>query len=203
MKTYPSIPTKINFKHDYYVFNKIDGSNIRAEWSDKRGFYKFGSRNQLLSEQQTALYPSIDIIKRKYEEELGKRFEELKMSRGICFFEYYGPNSFAGSHNDPVEDMDAVIIDVNPYKKGILPPEQFLEFCEGMETPDVLYKGKIDGDLIEQVRESELDGITLEGVVIKAKEVKHNGMAKIKTRKWLDMLKEYCDNDSKMFNRLK
>lgn len=121
----------------------------------------------------------------------------------MCFFEYFGPNSFAGGHTDPVEKMDIVLIDVNPYKKGIMPPEEFLEFSTGMEIPTVLHTGKIDKEFIQNVRNSELTGLTLEGVVMKAIGVKHNGMCKIKTKKWLDKLKEFCNNDPKLFNRLK
>jgi len=203
MKSYPSIPHKIDWKLKYIAFDKLDGSNIRAEWSKKRGFYKFGSRTQLLNEQQTSLYPSIDIIKGKYEDGVATMFKNMGYDRGICFFEYFGPNSFAGSHSDPVQDMDAVLIDVNPYKKGIIPANEFLEVTRGMEVPDVLYTGVLDEEFVDSVKDSTLPGMTLEGVVIKAVDKKHNSMAKIKSRKWLDMLKEYCNNDPKLFNRLK
>ncbi len=203
MKSYPSIPTKINFKHTYVLFDKLDGSNIRVEWSEKKGFYKFGSRNQLLTEQQKTLYPSIEVIKEKYEEAIDTAFRRMRAQSGICFFEYFGPNSFAGNHSDPVEKMDAVLFDVNPYKKGILPPEQFLKFSEGMETPKILFEGKLNQEIITSIREHTLEGITLEGVVAKAKGIRHNGMTKIKTRKWLDKLKEFCNNDPVLFNRLK
>lgn len=51
MKYYPSITKEI--RHDIYIyaFDKLDGSNIRAEWNSKRGFYKFGTRNQLMDEK--------------------------------------------------------------------------------------------------------------------------------------------------------
>jgi len=44
MKSYPSIPGKHTNGIPLTVFDKLDGSNIRAEWSKKRGFYKFGTR---------------------------------------------------------------------------------------------------------------------------------------------------------------
>ena len=51
MKSYRSIPfaNKIPENETFYVFDKLDGSNIRAEWNPKKGFYKFGSRSQLLT----------------------------------------------------------------------------------------------------------------------------------------------------------
>jgi len=39
VKTYPSIDAKI-CDGQYYVFDKLDGSNIRAEWSKKQQLYK-------------------------------------------------------------------------------------------------------------------------------------------------------------------
>jgi hypothetical protein len=44
MKTYPSISRDI-VGQPIYAFDKLDGSNIRAEWSKKNGFHKFGSRD--------------------------------------------------------------------------------------------------------------------------------------------------------------
>lgn len=76
MKEYPSIPTlptqgSSSFAHwkrnnnmsEIYAFDKIDGSNIRAEWSSKRGFYKFGSRNRLLGSDQPIINKAEGLIK--------------------------------------------------------------------------------------------------------------------------------------------
>lgn len=62
MKTYPSISTQVDFSLSYCVFDKLDGSNLRAEWSPKRGFYKFGSRTQLLTPDQATLWPAQDRL---------------------------------------------------------------------------------------------------------------------------------------------
>ena len=106
-----------------------------------------------------------------------------------------GPTNF--------NNMDAVLIDINPHKKGIIPPEEFLLISEGMHIPNIVYEGYIDEDIIESVREKQLTGITEEGVVAKAIGKKHNGMVKIKTYEWLDKLRSFCNNDEKLFNRLK
>lgn len=46
MITYPSLDYYFDYPEIYiYAFDKLDGSNIRFEWSRKRGFYKFGTRN--------------------------------------------------------------------------------------------------------------------------------------------------------------
>lgn len=53
MKEYPSIPfwNKGTFGERVYVFEKLDGTQLRIEWSKKQGFYKFGTRGQLINEE--------------------------------------------------------------------------------------------------------------------------------------------------------
>src|SRR5690242_2537340 len=101
MKSYPSIP---HWRHGIwgetvYAFDKLDGSNIRVEWSKKRGWYKFGSRNVLLTSEQGILNKSIDIFNKKYAEVLEKKFKDDKDLRKslkfVVFLEFFGENSFA------------------------------------------------------------------------------------------------------------
>jgi hypothetical protein len=47
MKEYPSIDRKPRYGVPVYMFEKIDGSNIRVEWSKKKSFYKYGSRHDI------------------------------------------------------------------------------------------------------------------------------------------------------------
>ena len=209
MKAYPSITTKIDFSKRFYLFDKLDGSNIRAEWSPKKGFYKFGSRTQLLTPDQTTLYPSIDKINSFVGStgiEISSKLSKLTKESAVCFFEWVGPNSFAGSHTDPIEDMRVVLIDVALYKKGMMSPERFIEHFTDFDTPAVLHLGKITEELFQQVRRSELPGITFEGVIAKEagcnKDGRHD-MAKIKTNAWLDKLKGFCGDNQELYNRLK
>lgn len=123
MKEYPSIPREIDRDLLVYAFDKLDGSNIRAEWSRKTGFYKFGSRTVLIDEK-SSLGEAIGLIRNKYEKGLSKVFRDQRLERAICFFEFFGPNSFAGFHHP--EPHDVVLIDVNPHKKGIDPPVDFI-----------------------------------------------------------------------------
>lgn len=55
MKQYPSINGQISYEFPVYVWDKLDGSNIRAEWSKKNGFYKFGTRERLLDSTDKVL----------------------------------------------------------------------------------------------------------------------------------------------------
>ncbi len=47
MKTYQSIEHTVSHDIPVIVFDKLDGSNIRAEWNRKqKKFYKFGEPEQ-------------------------------------------------------------------------------------------------------------------------------------------------------------
>ena len=68
MKTYNSIP---HFDESLYgqhalAFNKLDGSNLRFEYSKKRGFYKFGTRRQMINEHHPHFGYGIDLFMEKY-----------------------------------------------------------------------------------------------------------------------------------------
>lgn len=102
--------------------------------------------------------------------------------------------------------MKPVVIDIAVYKKGILPPEKFIEFMDGLDTPALLYRGKVSEEMFQSIRQSTLEGMTFEGVVGKGEYLQKEGgpiMFKIKSNAWLDALKEKCGNDEQMFNRLK
>ena len=210
MKAYPSIPShkEIDLStQKFYLFDKLDGSNIRAEWSAKKGFSKFGSRTQLLTEDQGILFPAIEAFEKKYGEELDRRFRAQKIDRAVVFFEWVGPGSFAGSHICEPGQMDAVVIDISVYKKGIMPPAEFIEFMVGLHTPKVLYHGFVTERVITEIRHRTLAFMTFEGVIGKGLEhdQKSGGplMFKIKSYAWLDHLKTKCDGNEELFNRLK
>lgn len=206
MKAYPSITTKIDFSKPYHLFDKLDGSNIRAEWNKKQGFYKFGSRTQLLTEDQKVLYPSINAFLEKYGEELSSRLSKIKAERAVTFFEWLGPNSFAGSHTDDLKDMQPVLFDIAVYKKGFMPPEKFIEFTDGLDTSKLLHVGKISEELFQSVRNRTLPGMTFEGVICKGEFSQREGgpiMAKIKSNDWLNKLKTLCNGDERLYNLLK
>lgn len=204
MKSYPSITKDIRDDIHIYAFDKLDGNNIRAEWSSKRGFYKFGSRTQLIDENTKPLGKSIQIIRDKYEEDLSMVFKEHKWRDVICFFEYHGPNSFAGQHKNN-DDLTVTLFDVNPYKEGILEPREFIRYFSHLDIPYLLYEGRANASFVRKVRESSLRGLTFEGVVCKGandKKTKMPVMFKIKTKAWLDKLKLFCKGDEELFNKL-
>ena len=188
MKSYPSIPTL--YKHrdaigkDIYFFDKLDGSNIRVEWTPKLGFNKFGSRKQLISDDQPILKRSIEIISTKYESQLHERFLDSKIEKATLFFEFLGSKSHNGFHYDD-DKFDAVLFDIDIYKKGLMQPVRFIEFTDGLQIPSLLHVGELTDDIFFSVRRGELTGMTHEGVVAKYAYGHHVKMFKIKSLHWL------------------
>lgn len=206
MKSYPSIGTAFDPSLVYHVFDKRDGSNIRAEWSAKRGFYKFGCRTRLLGEDDLQLGASIGIIRRTFADALAARFARRRWDRAVAFFEYVGPQSFAGSHHDAPDAMEAVLIDVAPHQRGLLPPGELIELAEGLPMPALLHHGRVDDAFVAAVRESRLPGMGFEGVVGKGPFSRREGgpvQFKLKTQAWLDRLRTICRGDDALFERLR
>lgn len=204
MKTYPSIPRTIQSGMSVYAFGKIDGSNIRAEWSRKAGFYKFGSRKRLLGTDQEFISEAESIIKNQWADDLIFIFRKHDWERVIVFFEFWGDNSFAGYHQ--AEPHKVSLIDVNPYKKGILPPKEFLKTFGHLNIAPILYHGPCDSEFVKSVQQGTLENVPLEGVICKANNPKNTNMPimfKIKQKAWLNKLHNFCDGDDKLFEQLK
>ena len=200
MKSYPTIPHwhKGIFGEHVYAFDKLDGSNIRAEWSKKRGWYKFGTRNMIINEQHPRFGEAVDLFFDKYGEDLERKFfddkDMRKQHRFVVFMEFLGENSFAGFHEK--EPHDVVLFDVNQHNKGILPPKEFLNKFGDLHIPEVVYVGNYNKELINNVKHNMLDYNLKEGVVIKgAKQTKRKKaslvwMCKIKTHEWINKIRE-------------
>jgi len=204
MKTYPSITKEVRHDVHIYAFDKLDGSNIRAEWNTKKGFYKYGTKNQLIDSSAKPWGKAIQLLNDKYANDLGIVFKEQKWRDVICFFEMWGPSSFAGTHNFE-EDLTVTLIDANPYKRGILEPQEFLQFFGHLDHPKVLYEGRVNVELFDRVKQSTLSGMTLEGVVCKGPSQNNAQMPimfKIKSQAWLDKLRIYCKGNEKLFDIL-
>jgi hypothetical protein len=187
-----------------YGFDKLDGNNFRSEWSRKRKFYKFGSRNQLIGEDCLLLKQAPAILVTKFEKELSDIFIKARYEHVTCFFEFHGKNSFAGIH-DPAEIQTLSLIDVNPYKQGILPPKEYLHLVGHLDIAKLLYHGVPTYEFVQQVKNGTLPGMTFEGVVCKARNNKKTPiplMFKIKSDAWIKKLTEYCNGDETLFKKL-
>lgn len=201
MEQYPSIDKIIRNTH-IYAYDKLDGSNIRAEWTRKTGFTKFGSRRQLIDESHSLLGEAIPLFNEKYADVLDEIFRKQKYQKATAFFEFYGKNSFAGFHED--EPHEVTLFDVHIYKQGLMSPQEFNKVFKHIDTAPLLFQGKPTTEFIESVYSGTLEGMTFEGVVCKAGYDNRNKLAsfKIKNKAWLTRLKEKCGNDEKMFTAL-
>lgn len=206
MKEYPSILKEQNKDLSYYVFDKLDGSNIRAEWSKKQGFCKFGSRHVLLDENDTNNKLSIApaLIKEKYQD-VSVILKKMNVERATLFFEFYGEQSFAGNHVEFNDNKKVVLFDVDLYKKGLMMPDDYLKSFGHLDIAPLLYHGKVHSDLFDAVKLSQLEGMTFEGVVCKARPANKKPqpfMFKIKSQAWLDKLHHFCGDDAELFKKL-
>jgi len=185
------------------AFDKLDGSNIRAEWSDKKGFYKFGSRTRLIDRGTYILGESVDLIMESYADQLAARFEQKKLKRVVAFFEFLGDSSFAGWHER--EEHRVTLIDVDVYKRGIIEPDEFIDKFGDLGIPNIVHNGMLSRELITETKNGTLEGMTYEGIVCKYKNQKNKKteMFKVKSRQWLNDLTDKCNGNEALLNRLK
>ncbi len=204
LKTYPSIAYASECRLPIVAFDKLDGSNIRAEWTKKKGWSKFGTRHRLLDESDPIFGQVPKLLTDKYGDPLGEALCDAGYDKAMCFFELWGPNSFAGMH-DLKEQLTVTLFDVAPFNQGILMPDRFLKLFGHLDHAAVLYQGPCTPAFIEQVRDGALSGMTFEGVVCKAtndKKTKMPVMFKQKSRAWLDKLHAYCGDNKDLLNAL-
>lgn len=205
MKTYPSVSARPVYKaNSVYVFDKLDGSNIRAEWTRKRGFHKFGRRNGLLDHSIPALLEAPDLIMRDWASDLSSIFKAMRgVQKVTAFFEFWGDSSFAGAHVD--EEHRCTLIDVGVHPKGILEPKEFIRLFKGLDHAALLHQGPFSRELAEQVRSGTLEGMTFEGVIVKGgyQSPGRPLMFKVKNQAWLDRLRVQCGADEALFEKMK
>jgi hypothetical protein len=215
MKEYPSILSAndlLTRSGDYLgqpfvAFDKLDGSNIRAEWDHKRGWHLFGSRRRLLDASQPFLGQAIGLILGGYGDALARCFTDNPAFRGTrqatAYFEFLGPHSFAGLHDPAIlgvvgnEPFRVVLIDVNLHKRGFVSASEFVEHFGHLGIPRVVHRGELNGEFIEDVRADRFG--TGEGVVCKGGEGHGRWMAKVKTDAYLRRLRAFFHDDWRQY----
>lgn len=197
MKEYPSIPYGAR-NITVYVFPKADGSNIRAEWNKKKGFWKFGSRHRLLDESDRQLGHAVKLFKYHQVDQLNQILKDTGAKDAMVFCEYYGINSSHGNHH-PWEEKFIPVIDLALDKRGIILPGDFTKLFRKyidklpLEVLLPLTHEKWNDEKTQQVYKGEYPGQTHEGVVCKANQYESPGrplMFKVKSAAWLKKLKE-------------
>ncbi len=204
MKAYPSIDTRVAIDEPLIVFDKLDGSNIRAEWEPRRGFFQFGTRHRVIDERAPVFGEAIGLIEGGPADALHAVFKARKWKHAVAYFEFHGPGSFAGEH--AAEPHVVTLIDVAADKRGLLEPTVFRQlFAEVAVLPRVLHEGPVDDEFVARVRASELPGLTFEGVVCKGAYASPGmpRMFKVKTQRWLERLRIKCGADEALFERLR
>lgn len=177
------------------AFEKLDGSNMRVKWTQKKGFSLFGSRTQLIDASHPHLGGVVEVFKRDYEEKLvdiiNKNFRGER--EVVVFGEYFGPSSFAGIHTDEPKKFVLFDVLVGHKNEKFLLPQEFIKLFDGkVEIPRVIYRGNLSDQFIKEIRENKYD--LFEGVICKGTERSgaYRGgvwMCKIKTQKYFDLLK--------------
>jgi len=199
MKTYPSVEywNRGIMGAKVIAFDKLDGQNIRVEWSKNKGWYKFGTRTSMFDETNKQFGNVIHSFKEKYSEGLEEIFTRNKNYRStknfIVFCEWVGENSFSGKHQEG-DKMDLVLFDVAPgdYTNGsFIEPKQFVKDFGFLHIPNIIYEGPLTMEFINDVKEGKFN--LKEGVMCKG--VSQDGkrdvwIVKIKTNDWLKKLKE-------------
>ena len=191
------------------AFYKYDGSNLRFEWDKKNGWNKFGSRTQMIDIKTPILGKGIEIFMDTMANEViyrikdyeGKQFNNLQ--RITAFAEFFGENSFAGTHYEQ-DTKELKLFDTFLFKKGFLTPKDFVKlFGDWDKSAEVIYQGNLNDPFIQAIRQNTLEGQELfEGVICKgvSKKIKspYHGdlwMTKIKTQAYLDRLKNVFADD--------
>lgn len=168
------------------AFYKYDGSNVRFEWMPKRGWYKFGSRTQLISETSPVLGAAIPLFVDTLGDDIVTRVRDKyrEIQRIVAFCEYFGSASFAGQHV-PGDEMSLRLLDVSLYKRGFMPPREFVKtFGDMPACAQVIYEGNLNQRFIDDVRHRVYP--VWEGVVAKG----DGFMVKIKTDDYFKALNE-------------
>lgn len=202
----------IEYYGDYWglpiiAFDKLDGSNIRAEYSQKRGFYKFGSRNQLIDRNSLPFGIAIDLFLNKYNEKLNSIFkskEYRNIQSFVCYAELVGERSAFGQHDFEYENanktMDIVLFDVDRYKKGFVPPRQFVKEFGELGIPRIVYNGNLNRELVNDVKNNEFslsEGVICKGQIKTRKGNEQLYYCKIKTNDWFERLR---NKDLNLYN---
>lgn len=188
MKAYPSIK---RYREDRYLgfkgptFAKSDGSNLRFEWSPKKGWFRFGSRRRLLTESNAEFGSAMAMFRAS----MAEPFERIAIDRNwtgvVVFCEFWGEHSFAGEH-ESVDRKTLTPIDVAIYKQGLMSPADFVgEFNDQF---DLRYLGERTWDryFVDAIKNSSLEGMAFEGVIGKCGQGHKRLAIKLKSQAWID-----------------
>lgn len=202
MKEYFSIPGPSKAPNlPCIAFYKYDGSNIRAEWSKKRGWYKFGTRHQMLSETCPLFGGAISLFLNTLSDNIIKVINDNKDYSGVdnitVFCEYFGDSSIGMYHDwDELKSKGKMVLfDISIYKRGFVLPRNFVKHFGHLDNvAQVVYEGNFNKQFVQDVWEGKYpvkEGVVAKGVQpCKGKEEHGLWLVKCKTKWWFDALDE-------------
>lgn len=200
MKDYPSIPFQVRGgpgEHSWWVFDKIDGSLIRVEWTHKAGFNKFGRKDGLLDDSNPFL-PQARPLFERFEEPVARLLKDMRAQKATVFLEFFGEHSFAGVHEDEPHELRVVDLAIHPH--GYVNPLVLHQFCCDLPANSAaatIHHGLVNQFYIEQVWHSDIPGMTFEGVVFKRNERYQRIMFKQKSDAWKQKLRDRYKGDER------
>ena len=198
MIEYPSIMSSAKAPREPCIaFEKLDGSNIRVKYTNKKGFHLFGSRTQMFDKGHPFLAPAIPYFYEHFENPLVDLIEnEFPNEREVvAYLEFFGDQSFAGWHEpeDPTKRLVCFDLMIGHKNRKFVMPQDFVKMAEKYKiiAPRVMYVGNLNNQLITDVRAGKYD--VVEGIVCKGTQRTgaHRGgtwMCKIKTLFYMDKL---------------
>ena len=159
MEQYPSIigSAKAPLGKPCIAQYKYDGSNLRWEWSPKHGFNKYGTRQHLFDKTDPVFGPSIEMFQDTLAEEIVRRTKEYirNPQRITAFTEFFGPNSFAGSH-EPADTKELRLFDIYLFQKGMLSVKDFIKHYGDMpQAAEIVYEGNLNHDFITNLKKGK------------------------------------------------
>lgn len=199
MFRYPKMPGPGGAKLDRCVaFEKIDGTNLFWEWHREFGWTDLGTRSASYRldpggvTEFIAKHAGLETAPGLFAT-LGEQLHPVLaaipgVDHAVAYTELVGPNSFAGMHktDDPKR---LVLFDLYVPGSGFVGPWRFLELFAGLPIPNVVYEGKFNGKLTEDVRAGKYP--VAEGVVVKGGSGGADvWMAKVKTNAYLERLRQ-------------
>lgn len=188
-------------------YNKLDGQNFCVKYNPRtREFGPYGSRKAMVDETSEQFGECVkwfegsnyrEILNNIVRTHRGKKDIFQGIDEITFFFEWYGPNSFAGRHQEG-DEMHLALIDVFLKKKGYMEPADYERLFRnsGVEMPDLIYKGPLTNEIIESIQSIDYDSgtefaVIKEGVVFKRSTLmkgQRRPSVKVKTKWWLNKL---------------
>jgi len=198
MLEYPTVDKQVR-REQMFVFDKLDGSNVRAEWNRSKSFWKFGRRHGLLDASTPILLKAPEIINQKYADAVAEALKKARVLSATLFFEFYGEHSFAGNH-DVADSHDVTLIDASFDMKETVEPREFCKVFQRVPHAKLLAHQQFSAELEQSVRDGSLwgDDKLHEGVVCKSKSARF----KVKTDAWLERLRSHCAGNDRLYKEL-